>query len=416
MVVELHETEPPRIWTGNGEVHIHEFVETDPTVLRVVDGAEDPEAMVHAVLRVGAQATLVARTDFEAAVVERRFEGMAQTFDTTIEGAVATISEMSERLLDEEEGALPKIFGEVKSDIASILEATFDEDSKSSVIAKIDTVLEDAVQRLDRNVRSAFDPDAPDSALGRMKHEITETVKDQVGGVSRDLKELALALAANRAHAEAIELTAVKGFAYEDVVEAGLARIAAVHGDLLDRVGTSSGSSGTKHGDHLVTLNPEDTYGHEARIVIECKDRKLGMRKAMEEVEKAMENHDALAGIVVFSRQDLAPTPTPFFNSGNRAVVVLDKAEPDPLALQLAYTWGRWVARRELALDVTDVDFDRVEAAIGRARQALARYTVTKGCFTTATRKIAEGSQQIGELVADVRAALDELWEELKQQ
>ena len=93
----------------------------------------------------------------------------------------------------------------------------------------------------------------------------------------KDFQEMATALAAGRARAEATELTAIKGFSFEDVLEAGLASIAAVHGDLVENVSTRTGVSGTKKGDHLVTLCEEDTFRQEARFVIECKDLAPGM-------------------------------------------------------------------------------------------------------------------------------------------
>jgi hypothetical protein len=416
MATKLQIPEPQRVVVLEGEVHIDDFVETDPNVHRVLAAAEEPEEVVHAILRVGAQATLVAQTDLEAQVVERRFEGMARTFDSSLETAVSRISDLSSHLLDDEHGALPRIFGDVKTSIGGILADTFDANSKSSAIAKIDEVLEGAVQRLDRNVRVALDPDAPDSVLARTKREILDTVKEQGRDLRNELQEVAAALAASKARAETVELTAIKGFSYEDVLDVGLASIASVHGDLSERVGTRTGVSGTKRGDHLVTINLDDTCGQEARFVFECKDRKLGMAKTMDELTKAIENHTARAAIAVFSRQDLAPTPLPFCWSGNRAVLVYDKEQPDEDGLHLAYAWARWVCRRELTADGTTLDVGRIEAALTRARQALQRHQAARSCFTAATRKIDEGAGHVTALIEEVRAAISELWDELNRE
>ena len=109
-----------------------------------------------------------------------------------------------------------------------------------------------------------------------------------------------------------------------------------MHGDIADHVGRKSGLSGSQNGDHLVTINAEDICGEEARFVIECKDRRLGMAKTMQEVAKAMDNHDARAAITVFSRAEHASSPLPFFWSGNRAILVYDKEASDDSALQPA--------------------------------------------------------------------------------
>jgi len=55
------------------------------------------------------------------------------------------------------------------------------------------------------------------------------------------------------------------------------------------------------------------------------------MSKTMEELAKAIENHNAQTAIAVFSRQEFAPGPLPFSWSGNRAVLVYDKDDPAEL-------------------------------------------------------------------------------------
>jgi hypothetical protein len=56
--------------------------------------------------------------------------------------------------------------------------------------------------------------------------------------------------------------------------------------------------------------------------------------------------------------------------------------------LQLAYAWARWVCRRNLTGDRAAIDAGRVEAALTRARQALARQQSARSCFTFAIKKI----------------------------
>jgi hypothetical protein len=408
--VPLHQ---PRVVVLDGEVRIVDLVETDPHVQRVLTEAEDPEEATHSILRIGAQATLIAGTDLETQVVEHRFEGLARSIDSSLGTAVTRITQVSSELLDEEHGALPRILNEAKTGLTAMLDGTFDPDSKSSAIAKIDAIFEGAVQQVDRRVRATLDPDAPDSALAKTKREILETVKEETRDLRNQLQEMAVVMGATKARAEVTELTAVKGFSYEDLIERGLAAIAVIHGDIAERVGRKTGVSGTQNGDHLVTINAEDTCDEAARFVLECKDRRLGMSKTMEELDKAIENHDAQAAIAVFSRQEFAPGPLPFSWSGNRAVLVYDKDDPNDDALQLAYAWARWICRRELTADGAALDVGRIEAALTRARQALARQQAARSCFTAATKKIGEGAGHVTALVDEVRSALTELWDEL---
>ena len=409
----LPQPKPRRVVVLDGEVRIVDLVETDPHVQRVLTQAEDPEEATHSILRIGAQATLIAGTDLETQVVERRFDSMTRTFGSLLDAVADRITQASSELLDEEEGTLPRLLNEAKTGLKEMLDGTFDPDSKSSAIAKIDAIFEGAVQQVDRRVRATLDPDAPDSALAKTKREIVETVKEEARDVRNQFQEMAVAVAAAKARAEVTELTAVKGFSYEDLIEGGLAAIAVIHGDIAERVGRKTGVSGTQNGDHLVTINAEDICGEEARFVVECKDRRLGMSKTMEELAKAIENHGAQAAIAVFSRQEFAPGPLPFSWSGNRAVLVYDKDDPSDDALQLAYAWARWICRRDLTADGAAFDVGRIEAALTRALQAIAKEQAARSCFTAATKKIGEGVGHVTALVDEVRSALTKLWDEL---
>jgi hypothetical protein len=71
------------------------------------------------------------------------------------------------------------------------------------------------------------------------------------------------------------------------------------------------------------------------------------------------------------------------------------------------------VCRRSLTADGTAIDPGRIEAALTRVRQALARQQAARSCFTAASNKINEGAGHVATLVDDVRAALTELSEEL---
>ena len=411
----LAQPQPAPVLVLDGEVRITDLIDTDPHLHRVLADAADPEEATHTILRIGAQATLIAGADLQAQMVGRRFEALARTFDSSLGTAVSRIGQVSSELLDGEDGALPRLLNQTRTGLKAMLDNTFDPDSKSSAIAKIDAIFDCAVDQLDRRVRATLDPDTPGSALGKAKREILETVKEVARDQGKQIQELAMTVAASKARTQAAELTAIKGFSYEDMIHSGLAAIASVHGDIAEQVGRKSGLSGTLNGDHLVTINTEDTCGEEARFVIECKDRRLSMAKTMQELGRAMDNHNAQAAIAIFSRAEHTPNPLPFSWSGNRAVLVYDKEIQDNNALQLAYAWARWVCRRNLTADKGAIDAELVEAALTRARQALAKQQSARGCFTFAIKKINEGADHVTDMVDEVRVALAQLSEELNK-
>lgn len=237
----------------------------------------------------------------------------------------------------------------LRTELEQLLGDTFDADSKTSVIAKIEAVVTDNANQMARNVKATFDLDEPASPLARTKKELTEVVKGEVAVLAQGVREIAAALAVKEATAAVANKLTAKGTSFEDLICFCLERISAIHGDVVHRVGMTTGANGTKRGDLTVTVCPEDTFGTEARFVIEAKDRALSMSKTLAELDGAMANHQAAAGIAVFARTDLAPVSLQFWYSGSRAVLVFDKDDPDPRALQLAYQWARWVTRRTLA-------------------------------------------------------------------
>ena len=209
----------PRVVVTSDFVEISGFKERDPDVVRVVLESGRPELAVHNLLVIGAHATMGASMQLDAHIVEERFEQMTGDFDTRMQAAATTIRDATEQFLDADEGALPQVLSELKNDIAVILGNTFDEDSKSSVIAKIEGVLLATTEQLDRKVREALDPDSPDSPLARTKNDVLCAVKEQAATVLREVRDVALMVAGNTAKADLFEKTAGKGLAFEAMIE-----------------------------------------------------------------------------------------------------------------------------------------------------------------------------------------------------
>lgn len=415
MVAQLHpDSIPTPVAVTDGVAHFDGYSNADPDVVRVLGEAEDASQAADILLGIGARATRQASVSLETAIVERRFEGLAGRFDQQLQGAVAAITEAADGLLDEEDGALTSILTELRGGISSALDTVFDADSKTSAIGKIDQVLADAVERLERKVRETVDPGAPDSPMARATRIITDTVKDKSDAILGQLKEVTVALAATAARAEVEAKTTGKGFRYEDVIQAQLERIAIVYGDLAEHTGRMTGVSGTQNGDHCVHLAEEDACGVDLRVVFESKDKAMTMPKVMAEIDKAMTNHAAAAGVMVFAGQDLAPAEVPFTWFGNRAIVVVDGQDPDSRALHLAYAWARWVARRSVSAEDSSVDLVKVEAALGAARRALAKHQSIKACHSAARKKIEEGAGHVADLIDEVDRALTDLWDAIR--
>lgn len=350
-------------------------------------------------------------------VIDRRFEELTRKFDGNVSTAVGDIVAAATALADGETGALTLMLTKLQDDLAALLNATFDPDSKVSALAKLDVILADARDQQVQAVRKLVSADSEDSPLAVLKADIVTAVKSGITDIQRDVREVSEKLAVKQAVEPVLAKTTGKGFDFEETFDHVVARIAAPHGDVAERVGTVKGVLGTQAGDELVTINHDDTQGLPGRFVFELKAKSLNMRKTLDEIDKAMANREALAGVAVFTSADEAPTGVAFHYADNRAIVILDRDGLDDAAVRLAYMWARWVVRRQLAtLAGENIDFARVDALTDDARRALERASSVKRFHTTAKKSIDQAGDQVDCLAAEVESALDLLAKEISHQ
>ena len=309
----------------DGVLSIIDFTETDPDVVEVVAGADDAEAAVHQCLGVGARASKLVKTSVDAEVVHNAFDTMTSTFGRTVADAVEQFHDTVNRVFVGEDAEVQAALSAWRDEVGELFDGIFDEDSKKSVLSKLDDILTKGAEDQLTAFRRLIDPDTADSPLARWRSGIEKTVKDQVGAVLNVVVELSEKVAVTKAQAEVFELTTQKGFSFEDQVHAIVSATAAAYGDMAEQVGRISGCDGNQAGDELVTLNEADTLGKVGRYVLEVKDSKLSTAKTLEELDRAISNREALAGIAVFSKQGNAPSAAPFHYVGNRAIVVLEE-------------------------------------------------------------------------------------------
>jgi hypothetical protein len=412
--LRMEQEEKTSVRVGDGVVIIEALIEDDPGVVALAEAAADPEQVIRACLQIGARASTAAGASLDTLVVERAFNGLVDGFSTTVTDAVTRIVGTAEDFIDEDSGPLPSMLSELKGELTAQLDALFDADSKSSALARMEAVFADAAAAQAKSVRAVLDPANAKSPLGLWKAEVLGTVREQVGLVLTQLTDVAATVAATDARSETFKLTAVKGLRFEDQLHLIISALATRHGDLAEHVGRQNGSAGTLRGDEVVTLNEADTGGRSAAIVFEAKNRKLGMRKIMEELDEAMQNRSAAAAVAVFAEPAQSPTAMPFTYFADKAIVVLDPDTPNAQVLELAYMWARWEARKALALDGSAIDVDRVEAIMSDARRGLTRISTIRRCHSTAKKQIDQASGEVDALISDVDGALCDLALELR--
>lgn len=391
------------------ELVLEGFHETDPDVVAYVREAEDAEAAVHRCLAMGARALRLAAATLDTQLVEHRFAEMTSALDRSVEQLAKRVEESAHGLLDDEDGALVKALRGWLADVEKQLGATFDESSKTSAIAKLEAVLAKARDEQVSAVRRLLDPENDGSPLAAWQREIVREIKERGEELERALDGLREQLRIDKARAEERERTALKGLEYEQLVLEALTRLVTRHEDVREHVGDTAGPEG-KVGDIVVRVGS----GREgARYVVEVKDMRLPLKGALDELDQAIENRDAQAGLIVFSSQDKAPIHDPFQVFDHKAIVVLDKETVDDLPLRLACAWARWVCLRGEREDIETIDRARVGSLIDAARLTLKTAATIKSSNTKAKNAIDDATAHLEKLVREVGDTLDSLEREL---
>lgn len=401
--------EPTSVTVVDGCVVLDHFYELDDAVVDVVGQEHDPAAAVHRCLQIGARAIVSAHTALEAGVVERAFSELNDSLATRLDEALGHMDGIAGALVDDQHGALPALLRHLQQELASQLGALFDPGSKTSALSRLEEVFARSSGTHSRAMGALLDPDDPMSPLGRWKAEVLATVRDNSAAVVRQVQELSTAVAVERARAEVFAITTAKGFSFEEVVHGALDRLSAHHGDLAEPVGRSSGAAARRTGDELVTINPDDTGGARAAIVVEVKNRRLTRRSLLNELDRAMENREAQAAVAVVAQIDQAPGGLPLQLFANKAIVALDDHLLADRALELAYVWARSVARRSLAHRPDEIDMEEIHARLADACGALGRVSNVRRHLSAARKGIEGGQVEVDCLVAELDSALRRL-------
>lgn len=409
MVQALDHTQPSLARVEGGTLVLEWLEDDDPIVLRVVSDADDVEQAARSCLEVGARALLAGHAALDEVLVGRSFDRLVERLDGSVDREVGRITDAATQLVGEDDGALTKMLGDLKVEVEQRLGALFDPDSKTSAMALLEEVFSESSARVLHSLRGAFDPEDETTSFGRWRSELAKSIHEQNETVLHEIRDLATTMAVREARVDLWERSTQKGAAFEELVGIAFTEVGTIHGDIVEPVGRERGSDGSLVGDVLVTLNPDDCPAGRAAFVLEAKTRKLTLRKTLDELDVAMANRESTASIAVFSDRSLAPTPSLFSTFGDQAILVLDAKLPDPQAVELAYAWARWIVRRSGAEDVPEADARKVREAIDAAVHGLDRGMAVRRCLNAIRRSAGQGSDELAELVAEVRAAVEEI-------
>jgi len=404
----------PRVRVQGDVLAIDGLTVSDPAAVRLASEREaagdDVAELVRDAVEIGARILdreqTAADTDFVRAELERTARAVETEFGERARVAGEQLTEALDTVFDGESGTLSRA-----------LARHFSDDSTGAVQHKVTAAVAETMEGARKEIVRAFAA-GEDSPLGEFKEAQTRAIADagrrhadEIRGLQERLTQLTAqveGLRAERAGEEELaaeqERGTAKGRTYEEAVCAALDEIAAAQGDDCEATGDLSGATG-KTGDAVVDI--EASRGPvRGRIVFEAKDRRLGRREALDELDAAMANRDADFAVLVVRTDEELPSGTRALREvgGDKLFVVHDPAEGSRLALEVAYSLAR--ARLTMAGDNGEgVDAAAVREQIEAALTQLEQTRKVRAQLTGVTRH-ADGA----------RAALDAMEEAVRAQ
>jgi hypothetical protein len=285
------------------------------------------ERLVADALEVGA---IVVRNGQSRALVE--------SLALEIDRLVATASDESERLPE----ALKQPLADHLERLSDVLAENFDPKRAHSLQRQLPTIVGEATgTELRRLVQEVL---SESGAVGAQLKLFASTNTDTLTRVNTILDRIEQKFQLD----DQVERSPHKGRPFEENVQAELESIHGPLGDKVLCVRSDYGrlpktSKGAKAGDYLVVINPELTRGREISYVVEAKTGPLRAAEAKRELDAAITNRAAAAGVLVFDGISDAPLGGRSYmpHGDGRFTAVLDLENGSPLAFEVACRQAR---------------------------------------------------------------------------
>lgn len=240
----------------------------------------------------------------------------------------------------------------------------------------------------------------------RHLQETTRT-NQLIAGLREELARANERSAADERVAAEAERGTAKGRSFEELAHGLIEAIAGEHGDAAAHTGDTTNEAGAKKGDSIVELGAAvgPCLG---TVVYEAKNKRLSKNDAWAELAACMRERDADYAVLVVAGDDKVPAGLEELTEyqGNKMIVVLDREEPDPLALRLVYRYVR--ARVLAARNATEADVDAagVRDAAEEAAAQLKRANRIRKSLTGVTNSADAARRELDDMIADVESCL----------
>jgi hypothetical protein len=383
---------------------------------RARDAGTPLAAWAATALSVGAQAIELAGPAAGVDALARRVDRLADRAALAADQSAHRIAAVVDRATDPATGtvavAVRDALGRLAHDVGGLV-AGADRAVAETVARHVREATDLAAARVERavadsatHVRGALaDPAGPLAAVrDDLRREVDSTRRELSDGLGQVLTLVAVA----RERAGMMEKTSLKGTSYEAAVCDAVERLCA-HGDTLAPSGTDVGLvAKAKSGDAVVDLAPAATGGTGARLVVEAKDTSLSSSRWVAELDNAMTNRRAHAGLGVVRRVGCMP--------GRRRVHVIDPCrivvawdpdhEDDDDLLAAAFCLARAGAIQAATAGADGADHAAVARAVEQAFELLAGFDLLDRAASNARRGVDDLAKAAATLRTQLHAVL----------
>lgn len=387
------------------------LVVDDECAVRLAREHDDPANLLGDAIEIGARVLDRESTAANVEFVRAELAKVETAFAESARGVTDAFGEKVDAALGPDTGTLTQA-----------LARHFSDESAGAVQHRVRAVIEEVMAKSRDELRRQFasdDASNPLAGFQRQSLAMIRTASEQqatyLSGMTERMAALQAELAQLRGERSGdAELEAerergtAKGRSFEDAVVEALERIAAARGDVCDGVGDVRGAGGKK-GDVVVSLDACSGPAR-GRIVFEAKDSQLARKRALADLDAALEQRDADYAIFVVPAEDELPARTnPLHEyNGDKMFVTYDPAEGSALALEVAYGLAR--ARVLMGRAESDaLDVPTLRAEVERAVNSMEDVRRVKSQLTQATTGIEQAKQILDAMATGVRGHLQQL-------
>ncbi len=406
-----------RVRTFNGELLVDGLRVDDEAVVEMVHArerrGESVDRLVKQMIEVGARVLDREQTTMHADFVKAEFERAARELDSEF-------VDRARRVADRLDAKVDEVFGPEHGHVTQALARHFGDESSVAVQHKVKQVVTEVSAQMRDDLRRQFTADNeanPLAGFQRATLAILKQAADQQAAQSRALTEQLSALEVRmtelKAEKQRLEEVAAeaergtaKGRTYEEAVFDALDAIAHAQGDDCDAVGDQPGVGGRK-GDVVVAIDACSGPAR-GRIVFEAKDRRLGKKAALTELDEARVARGAEYAVLVVPSEDELPAKTRQLReyNGDKLFVVFDPEDPSRVGLEVAYALAR--ARILMSRgEISGLDAEALRSELERALGAMDDVRKIKQNLTHAANGIDGARAALEAMALGVRGHLD---------